>query len=1259
MAKNLKKLISMILALAMCLSIIATPAAASDLSGNEEAALTQTVEVQESENLNNEIPAEESTPDLSAEIPEGGDAGLDSEPVEDGGTSDLPLEIVESEDNPNRYDAGWGGFPSWGDNDEEENEEEEEKKENTQNSDKYEWYQVYLQGKLIASGQGAAGNTHYLGTSYKAGISTNGPMLTWYIHPKNGNSGNFGTTIDMRSYITIPDGYTVADYTVEESSIDGINNDSSAYMYDNAIIKITIKTLLDENKQEVEIEKVTSVTVNHFYRTYDIYTGETVLDGSTTSSEGAEVGDIYTAVAVPSYKGNAYEQQTEDGALTITLVADAASNVINIEYLRTVDTTPAETAVTVNHIYKTYDAYTKQTTEDGRTTSSEAATEGDVYTAAAVPSYNGNAYEQQTEDGALTITLVADAASNVINIEYLRTVDTTPAETAVTVNHIYKTHDAYTKQTTEDGRTTSSEAATEGDVYTAAAVPSYNGNAYEQQTADSALTITVVADAASNVINIEYLRTVDTTPVDYEPVLTVTKIADRKGYKEGDTVTWTITVKNISAYTAYNVKIADDLTGESWIVDALAPGAAQSFTATMTNVAAGMLSNVAEVTWTDNDEIPDSEEPDEIKSDEDEEVLEIRELIDNAPALTVTKTADRKSYKAGDTVTWTITVKNISAYTAYNVKVADDLTGESWTVEALAPGAEQSFTATMANVASGTLKNIAEVTWEDNDEIPDEKEPEEPKETKDDEIINIRELIDYAPVLSVVKTAGKAVYEAGETITWTITVKNISEYTAYNVNIVDELTGDRWSIRTLAPGAEKSFTTSLENAQPGSIKNVAVVTWEDGDEIPDEEETEEIRTTSDEELVGINDPKPENYTPVLNVTKVAGKKVYGYGETIIWTITVKNVSEYPAYNVVIVDDLTGDRWTIDVLGPGAEESFLTSLANAEPGTVRNVAVVTWEDGDEIPDEEETNEIKTTNDEEIVEKEEPVDYAPVLTLVKTADKETYEVGETITWTINVMNISEHSAHNITVVDELTGDEWFIDELAPGRRKVFTVSVENAAAGTVKNVVVASWTDNDEIPDEEEEEIKTADDEEIVSVVEPPNPAPVLRIIKTSSKYRFTTGETVTWYISVENISEYTAYEVVVVDELTKDRWYVGTLEPGAARTFAATTQTAAAGSITNVAVVTWTDGDETPDAEETDEVKRGSDDALVIVEDPAPTVDPTPNVDPIPQNDDGDIIIEDEDVPLADAPKTGDISGVLAAISLLSFGGMVLLKKKED
>ena len=44
---------------------------------------------------------------------------------------------------------------------------------------------------------------------------------------------------------------------------------------------------------------------------------------------------------------------------------------------------------------------------------------------------------------------------------------------------------------------------------------------------------------------------------------------------------------------------------------------------------------------------------------------------------------------------------------------------------------------------------------------------------------------------------------------------------------------------------------------------------------------------------------------------------------------------------------------------------------------------------------------------------------------------------------------------------------------------------------------------------------------------------------------------------------------------------------------------------------------------------------------------------------GLIQILDEEVPLADAPLTGDISLLLAAMSLISLGGAVMLKKKED
>lgn len=58
--------------------------------------------------------------------------------------------------------------------------------------------------------------------------------------------------------------------------------------------------------------------------------------------------------------------------------------------------------------------------------------------------------------------------------------------------------------------------------------------------------------------------------------------------------------------------------------------------------------------------------------------------------------------------------------------------------------------------------------------------------------------------------------------------------------------------------------------------------------------------------------------------------------------------------------------------------------------------------------------------------------------------------------------------------------------------------------------------------------------------------------------------------------------------------------------------------------------------------------------------------PVPYNDDfggdGDeeeIIIEEEDVPLAAAPQTGDISLLFAAVSTLSLGGLLILNRKRE
>ena len=47
-------------------------------------------------------------------------------------------------------------------------------------------------------------------------------------------------------------------------------------------------------------------------------------------------------------------------------------------------------------------------------------------------------------------------------------------------------------------------------------------------------------------------------------------------------------------------------------------------------------------------------------------------------------------------------------------------------------------------------------------------------------------------------------------------------------------------------------------------------------------------------------------------------------------------------------------------------------------------------------------------------------------------------------------------------------------------------------------------------------------------------------------------------------------------------------------------------------------------------------------------------------DDDDVEeIEDEDVPLADAPKTGDISLIFAAVITVSMGGLLVLNRKRE
>ena len=738
MAKKMRRILAMLLVLMMTVSTIATPALATEAT--EPAAVESPAEP----------PAATEDP---AEVPAETEAPAEEKKAVEETKSKEPSKMAKAA-------GGWG----WG-------------------SDQYEWYQVYVQGNLVASGQGSGGDMYWLGTHYTASITYSGSVVNWTIQTHGGKGNKFTGVVDLNKFITVPEGYTVKDYEIAKD-VSGVNSAQGSAYFDNAIIRITIKTIYNE-----------------------------------------DTGD---EIEIPS------EPTPTDPEPT--------------------DPPLVETKVTVNHIYNVFDVYTGKTTEEGRTASTADVTEGDEYTAAAVPSYQGEAYEQTGVSPAMTITAKAEASENVITITYTRQTDSTPipVETKVTVNHIYNVFDVYTGETSVEGRTSATYDVTEGDRYTAEPVAAYGGNTYVRQTGDDALSITIAADAAENVINISYQRTIDTTPVNYTPVVRVEKTADKEVYEHGETITWTITVKNVSEHTAYNVAVVDELTGDTWTIAELAPGAEQGFTATTENAAPGSIKNVVAVSWDDNDEIPDGEEPNEIKKTGDEIVVSVNDPIPEnyTPVVSVVKTADKAVCKEGESITFTIVVKNISEYPAYDVVVVDELAKGYWTIAELAPGAEQVFDVTMDNVAAGSVKNTVVVSWNDGDEIPDEEE-DEVTEIADEEIVIVEERINYTPVLSVTKKAGKRVYKVGQNINWTITVKNIGEHAAYNVVVVDDMTGDRWVIAALAAGAEETVTVTTRAAKTGYVTNAVVVSWEDGDEIDDANEPEEPKSGSSEDTVKV------------------------------------------------------------------------------------------------------------------------------------------------------------------------------------------------------------------------------------------------------------------------------------------------------------------------------------------------------------------------------------------------------------------------
>ena len=596
-----------------------------------------------------------------------------------------------------------------------------------------------------------------------------------------------------------------------------------------------------------------------------------------------------------------------------------------------------------------------------------------------------------------------------------------------------------------------------------------------ETTGNDTATVTAGQTATANLTN-TYTKQV--------PGLEVTKTLDKVNgadydsgmVKVGDVLTYTITVENTGNTTLTNIDVSDtltiagttsalslygdeDCTGDAVTsITSMAPGTSQTLYAKYTVLAtdAGKeITNSATAEVTDGPRDTPDDPP--------------KVTVEN-PALSVIKEVDKGSVKVGDTINYTITVTNTGNVDLTDVKITDTFTGNGTLNTNTLPDGVQyenrvftianlpvdsdpvtinvSYTAVEADAVTGTIINSAESDL-DNDK-------------SDDQVTTTVTEADN-PAISITKTASVKGLElkegdtvdVGDTITYTLQVKNTGNTSFDTVTVSDSMWGEgKVETATMTYGdlinqeinvssgswkiaawnaSNKSFEsgdvwtcTYTYTVQDGdtTIKNTATVSTTDGG--PDGSDTITIPVTGYD--LSIN----KVLTSVNGEPYQEGSKVRP-GDVLTYTINVTNNNEETVTSFTVSDNLWQEN-QVETITIGAATADVTGGSYLFQGTlyqgdtwtctydytvpedvasVSNTAVINLP-GDNDPDDTVTVEVEPDAPGLKVEKS--------LSQVNGSDYTggKVSVGDKLTYTIQVTNTGNTTLSRVTVEDSLWND-----------------------------------------------------------------------------------------------------------------------------------------------------------------------------------------------------------------------------------------------
>ncbi|OPY31735.1 MAG: hypothetical protein A4E32_01337 [Methanomassiliicoccales archaeon PtaU1.Bin124] len=367
------------------------------------------------------------------------------------------------------------------------------------------------------------------------------------------------------------------------------------------------------------------------------------------------------------------------------------------------------------------------------------------------------------------------------------------------------------------------------------------------------------------------------------------------------------------------------------------------------------------------------------------------------------------------------------------------------------------------------------------------------------------------PCIEVFKTTEDTVALIGETIYWEITVHNCGNVALSDVYINDPLVGlvDYYVGNLPVDGY---FYITVEYLVTGDspwcsqcmLCNQVFVEGQYGT----------IEVTDDaEHCVFIAQP---SYT----VEKVGPCEV-GYGESIVWTITITNTGNVDLLDVTVTDPLTGDSWFIDSIAIGDSEVLYTTEY--------------WTDSTELTDPV-VNTVYVSADETfyaddtyVIEQEasSTVAVAYIEILVEKSGPMTAVRGETITYTITITNMGNRAV-NAYVDDELLGIVQYPLSLAIGESVTLDAEMTQYTiplCGECDCLTNYVFVDADYLSCNGNYYFAWDDDQVCTELL-----TESISLVKTGPESAIP-GEIVTFYFMVVNTGEVTLSDIVVVDITT--------------------------------------------------------------------------------------------------------------------------------